>query len=371
MARRRCCCPGECYVFYDQFNRSDSTDLGADWTEVVGYWSIVAKRLVEVGTADAKAITTAEVPADSAGEMDAFVQVYNYSVGDVYRLYVAWDSTSEYYMLQVTYLGGDEWYIELCHNTSVLATATQQATVFGVPPTTNYVVLQACIDSDGNFQGGVISTLDEMAWITDSGTPFGRKAGVGHDNTGGAVFDEFYFTELRTDDIVCSACWCHCNGNVPSKRLLATVYNATDRAACLDGLQCYLDYDWNGGVPFWSGTIHRTGGGDCDIEFKVLCDATIDLDCPGREWTLENLLGSCCTNLAGGGEFGCTPITPDCDTSTCWPLNLVFGPFEMRDDDLICGCCYAPGTFTDPITFECTDANCVGYYYIIVTDSNE
>lgn len=36
------CCeaPADCHIFADTFDRSNSTDLGADWTEVIGDWSI-------------------------------------------------------------------------------------------------------------------------------------------------------------------------------------------------------------------------------------------------------------------------------------------------------------------------------------------
>jgi len=369
MARRRCCCPGACYVFYDQFNR---LTLGTDWTQVNGTWTLSGGQLVEGGTADSILITTAEVPADSAGEMDAFVQVYNYNVGDVFRLYVAWDTASEYYMVQVTYQGSDTWYVELCYKTSVLpgATATQLATVFGSGPD-QYILIRGCIDSDGNFKGGVISASDEPAWITATGTPVGRKMGLGHDNTGGATFDEFYVIELRTEDIVCSQCWCHCNGNVPSKTLLATIWDATGRAACLNGDSGYLNWNWAAGASYWDGTIIHSGSGACVLPLKLICDATIDQDCPGVEWTLENTSGFCCTNLLGGPYPACAPITPDCDDSTCWPLDLVFGPFEMRDDDFGCDCCFAPMTYTDLITGECTDPNCLGYYYIHITDPDE
>jgi hypothetical protein len=35
------CCPCECWIFGDDFNRDQSTDLGANWNEVLGDWGIV------------------------------------------------------------------------------------------------------------------------------------------------------------------------------------------------------------------------------------------------------------------------------------------------------------------------------------------
>ncbi len=44
----KCCCnpPCNCYEFADFFGRPDSTNLGADWTEVVGDWEIVSGQVI-------------------------------------------------------------------------------------------------------------------------------------------------------------------------------------------------------------------------------------------------------------------------------------------------------------------------------------
>lgn len=35
-----CCCVADCWIYKDDFNRADDTDLGADWTEDSGSWAI-------------------------------------------------------------------------------------------------------------------------------------------------------------------------------------------------------------------------------------------------------------------------------------------------------------------------------------------
>ena len=353
------CCCAVCWTYYDGFNVPNTSTIN-NWTEDVGDWEIDTGQLVGPATANSRILCDEEVPLSSAGEMIAFVDIYDYSVDDIFRLYVAWASSSDYYMVEATYKGSDSWDVELFKVSSSLGTATQTATVYGG----THVRLRACIDSDGNFRGGVISANDDHAWVTDSGTPTGRKAGLGHNNaTNGATFDDFYFFEVRAHakNITCFDCWCWCLDQVASKELLGTVTNATGRAACLNGEEFDLDYDWGSGTPFWSGTLSWDDGGtpptlSQDLGFKLVCGGDEgDDDAPGEYWTLEKIdpaSASCCTT-------GCGPINP-LTTSTCDPINLVFGPFTMEDSDLTCNACYAP--LAGPAS---------GTYYITVTDKNE
>jgi len=58
---RRCCCkrrPTGCVILDDTFDRSDSTDLGSDWDEKSGNWSIDSNTLKEAGTPGSQVATT-------------------------------------------------------------------------------------------------------------------------------------------------------------------------------------------------------------------------------------------------------------------------------------------------------------------------
>jgi len=39
-----CCCSG-CWVFEDNFNRDQSTDIGGNWNEVEGDWGIIGSEI--------------------------------------------------------------------------------------------------------------------------------------------------------------------------------------------------------------------------------------------------------------------------------------------------------------------------------------
>ena len=56
MGRRLCCCPSECLIDSDDFDRANSINLGSKWSEKSGDWSIDTLRLKEAGNAGAVAI---------------------------------------------------------------------------------------------------------------------------------------------------------------------------------------------------------------------------------------------------------------------------------------------------------------------------
>lgn len=83
----RCCePPPECGYFEDLFDREDSGDLGANWAETAGSWSIAGEKLV-TSSSDAEVTCQVEHP-NSRVEYSAQVRVYPSAKGDVMRLAV-------------------------------------------------------------------------------------------------------------------------------------------------------------------------------------------------------------------------------------------------------------------------------------------
>lgn len=52
-----CCCGTNCTLFFDDFNRADSSSLGSDWTETAGNWTITSNKL-QITTANAVCTST-------------------------------------------------------------------------------------------------------------------------------------------------------------------------------------------------------------------------------------------------------------------------------------------------------------------------
>lgn len=59
-----CCCAAGCGIFEDYFNRANSSDIGSDWTETTGDWSISGNKL-SVATSGAECTCNATRPNDS------------------------------------------------------------------------------------------------------------------------------------------------------------------------------------------------------------------------------------------------------------------------------------------------------------------
>lgn len=54
MGKKHCCCG--CSTYADTFDRSNSTDIGDDWDESSGDWSILDHELREAGSNGATAV---------------------------------------------------------------------------------------------------------------------------------------------------------------------------------------------------------------------------------------------------------------------------------------------------------------------------
>lgn len=363
MGRRRCCCDSGCWQFFDDFNdlaRQGSTNLGSSWNEVVGDWGIVGFELIEdfstgvSGTANSLLICTEQQPAYSAGEQYLSVDVLNPQTGDFYYLYPCCTSTSVIGTITVEFeciSGPSQWMVRIGALEKAFTVTTD---ILGA------VRLVACVDDTISMAKAWVNYgANEPLWDDNISPGAGRYSGFGHNNIGHLnEFDNYFVGELRLENgAECNDCYCRCLEEAPGKALKGTVYDATGRSLCMDGLDFDLDYYWNSGTYHWEGTltippVYPSSGVEQDLFFILRCESYGDTDeaWPGRNFNLENVYRACC-------KTGCGPIQP-LTTSTCDPINLVFGPFEMRNDDFLCFACYSP--FSGPTP---------GYYYIVVTEA--
>jgi hypothetical protein len=366
-------------VWSDDFNRAASTNIGADWNEAIGDWEIIGDAYAgwlhekagttpgTEGTAGSKVFGTNPVPVRSAGEMICNVSIVDPVIGDSFYLYVACDGAgSGGDWVSYTYTAVDTWLVTLSTGES----KTQVWTPIEPLPTTTPVV--ACKDSDGFLYGAIASSGDEFPWNDGDAVGDGRYYGLGHDNVStGAVFDDFQVRELRTSTQDCVSCFCHCGSlsarNNVQKTLLLTIFDAIDRAACMDGRYVTMTWEWNSGVPRWVSEVMRvystTSGSSnyCDFRWYLEC-GTHDPADPFAHFSLNWFPGykNCCS----GNSAGCDGVYyPDELASTCTPLSLVFGPFALSVGELTCHACYDAGDPmppTPPMT---------GEYYIAITES--
>lgn len=353
-----CCTAGECWTFEDDFNRSDSSDLGSDWNEISGDWEIDTNRLHEPSTSGPdKVACTQPVPLRSAGEMRVTVSIINPVVGDEFYVYLAGEDD---------HLTAAEWarFTYQSTNTFLVELSTGESQTMSWAPTTPGVFpVVACCDSDGFLMAAIASSTNEYPWSDEAGTLSGRYAGLGHgDTTSGATFDDFTMAELRIPGEICLECFCRCGSiNVP-KDLTITFQcadldeegNPTGRASCLHGLSGGLTWEWNGGTPRWLSDEISVPNSTNKARFTLGCSSA-DTDNPADNFQLQFAAGyrTCCA----GNPGGCTASHTPTDASSCSPLSLVFGPFILSTGELTCDWCHDPGT--GPNT---------GDYYLVVTE---
>jgi hypothetical protein len=387
MGRRRCCC--ECWKFLDDFNRTSGTDIGVDWHEERGDWDITAEgRLHEKyneagGTADAMVICTRPVPSHSAGEMSVSVWFCEPQTGDINYIYPACTNQHTHGPCVVKFectTAPNLWTATVYLNGTAEGTRNFDAPNYGteVSPA---VYAAVCVDDHDSpdvhmikVEMWVVNTYgQEPLWIDDHDAGSGRYAGLGHDNTTtGVILDNFGLYELRlASGEICSECFCNCHGHPPNKALHAVFYNATDRAACMDGIGWDMNWQWALGVGSWHGhvTVPATAEGGLATEFAY------SLHCPVSNPSNPDMKFSLVKDSTDCGKDGTGPWLPIAVSSTCDPFSLVFGPFHLQarllfgGDDTECDVCFLRYV---PAALDCIDPpadHCFGEFYIVITEA--
>jgi len=283
-------------------------------------------------------------------------------IDDEYHVYVCCDSyTSPETGVKVTFTKTDdnEWEV------SIPTGGDPVVAVQGKLPGDTKIYV--CADHlTGMVKAGLLESLQEPAWADDVDPGDGRYYGLGHNNVSHQNrFDDFKVTEMRRPGEVCNDCWCWCLQMAPKKSLVAEIFDATDRAACLGEVTWDMDWTWNAGTPWWEGTAKypkKTSGQFEDVAFRLICQTNNDddPDHPGKNFSLEITNGKCCNpNLPNNCNTTFLPIAED---STCDPFSLEFGPFKLESSDLNCSACY--NVMEGP-----PGAPASGQYYIRITEA--
>lgn len=339
-----CCQAGNCVIAEDDFNRADSTALGSLWDERSGDWEIFGNELKENGNAGALVVCTTESPGSP---FDAFVSIDlrdDIADGAKPRIIVNYLDDDNYFFAELTISMPDSSTLRLWRRAGGTNTAlTAPVTLVGL--TLNS--LSACF-IDESFAAHVTAAPQEWLWVCHPATHAnGRKAGIGNGGNVAFTCDTFLFLRhlIRSPSgFVCPSCQCTCDLDTGKKHCLPWTLTLTistnDTCSVPDGTTVTLTYDWAAEV--WSGS-------------KFLCGETwlFNFYClPSGSCAEEELvLGWTPATLCVGG--GCELPT---GASTCNPLSLVYGPFEICYDELVgrlCPCC-DPDT-CDDLTFTITE----------------
>ena len=372
---RRCCC--KCFVFTDDFDRTDSTDVGSDWNEVVGDWEILDNELHEeaglsTGTANAKIFGMQPVSAHAEGKMYVRVDLENAVVGDKYYVYVCCSTSSsvgtgvtvEFWMLAT-----DRWQVSII-GAGAGGTGISGGPIGGVPISGDSfgsfgneesTVIQSGDAADGVFvcaderidtvTAGLINTVDEKAWVDDYDPGVGRYYAIGHDNADhGGTFDNFEVAELTSTAEECLTCVCACLDMGLKRTLLATITDTElvsgagtgNSILPCDGQEFDLEFVFGGTYDEWHGTWINPLSSPVPFAIDML------LTCSGNGWNFPDhpgynivlafadaigsplSLGPQCQLI--GDSAGCSDVRPIALESSCDPMSLVYGWFYYELD---------------------------------------
>jgi hypothetical protein len=201
------CCEGECNRFEDDFDRESSSNIGSDWTEEAGDWSIESDDFLTTADTNAIAIASWNVHVNHLAHR---VQVkVDGSTDDVLRIIGGWADSSNYWYGQAALAaGGIEfslWKVSGGSATQETATITDTGEgAFSAPLDLHLCLYSAGVEFMYREAGG-------NEWRTGGnavgGVFLGKQGGVGTGGTAAGIeFDEFEISEHRSSHILCPPC---------------------------------------------------------------------------------------------------------------------------------------------------------------------
>ena len=195
MYRRTCqCCHTftGCTIVQDSFERADSTDVGSEWLEVAGDWSI---------SGNAVTVTATDGLLIAAATRATYFAHYlvDATLSDGGRLVFDYLDADNWYALQ--YLKGiGRVYLYQCSG-GMVSFQDSLLTISSQPAS---ISLRVCVN------GSTLIVNRGTNAIVRTFTPFGgNRAGVGC-ASGSVTIDDFLFSYDRSDDPTCPFCNANC-----------------------------------------------------------------------------------------------------------------------------------------------------------------
>jgi hypothetical protein len=325
-----CCCKA-CEVLVDDFNRSDSTNIGGAWVEHSGDWEIDTNELAEDGTTGL--IYTTKRIAENRRRV--FVTCKDVQNGKIFRLAAAVANNGESYIFIELAVAGGSGTLTLATSAYAEGTWTDSADIdtfsLGALNLGTDYTLQACLTKEGIY-GGLIE-ISGPVW--DCTAFNGPRAGIA--NAGGAAeYDDFHWYRHAKDilpdvDGNCILCDCECDGHCLPRTLTLTLHSS---CAHRDGLTVTLNrnvalypaFVWDG-TGSWPQVC--SPGQNSQVFFRLFCFEDHP-DCPdGFALCSDNFCAGASTCDWAFSSITCaSPPTfegGECSVShVCSPLEIVF-----------------------------------------------
>lgn len=312
-----CACCVDCPVLEDDFDRSDSTNLGSDWVEDTGDSEIISG---ELSMPNGAIVRTSSGTGESDPYMKVTVTCQDVRVGDKFRVLVNWNTTTDDYYygeLQCLAASGTD-NMKLIVGDSTTGELDSETFSFGVG---NDMALVVCRTLEGIYVGSE-SSFTLWDCVTDNS---GRHAGLMNNSASNTVeFEDFQFLRGFDGSARCFECGCECDGHCLEDTLLMTISATGFCESCLDGEEIDLPKQTTPADPItWDGS--KAG------VYELFCSSTatarFQFKCEGnKKFRLVNVnshpLGSN-WQTDGSGNVYAEPSSIQCDPfQVVFPLNV-------------------------------------------------
>lgn len=145
------CCPCEdCRVFRDPFNRAPGTDMGSNWSEVAGDWTLTAYGTARIESANAQLISTS---AASQVGVKLMSMVRADASGDIVRLILSYVDADNY--LFAEWKCGSNGYLRIYERDT--GTDTLLDEVDAATSANYFTLLTVCVNDSGTSLTAVVS----------------------------------------------------------------------------------------------------------------------------------------------------------------------------------------------------------------------
>lgn len=197
-----CCCS----IFTDDFNRADDTDLGADWSEVSGSWSITSNTLRTTSTSAVCVHDTGE----GSARLRASVSLRG-GTGDFLRVIFGYVDSSNYWFAEVKIGTSSAGRLDIYQRSSGTNTLKVSRTTISIAADT-WHSCSVCYTTDGVISAALYpggGGLHTVAFPASLSTEDIVGVGTGSTASSSVQFDDF--TASRVGDN-CPECPSPCLG---------------------------------------------------------------------------------------------------------------------------------------------------------------
>lgn len=309
MPPRFCCCVTGCDIASDDFNRADSTSLGADWVEISGDWAIASNKLT-VPTAGV--IRNIAVNPYGSNSMLIAVILEDFQDNTKYRILLQMNAAgTEYYFAEFHFVDATEAWYSIGDETGVFETSGPEALGAGPHAPTDMAASMTAKNQLCMTFGGA-SRLTACVEPKPSSTH--KYGGLEAGTSNGAIFDDYAAFATTAENVECLGCDCTCDGWCLPDALVAT-FQEVNECPDLDGLS--IDLDNVSPIKFGAGWSQLATFNCPDS----LGQFTLEFNCS------DEFLGQ--LNVTDSPLGGLGSLNADPDVSTCHPLSMRFGPYSL------------------------------------------